>query len=116
MLFRSRKSTQLGVGSNNNTIDRERTSTLKELIDEVRSKSSTMFAEKRKNTISGKKKTLAPRRAVSYSMLPEVIAGNMVLFKENSNRVFLAKYSVAEHASKMLHILTIRDLSGDIFE
>jgi len=49
-------------------------------------------------------------------MLPEVIAGNMVLFKENSNRVFLAKYSVAEHASKMLHILTIRDLSGDIFE
>lgn len=48
--------------------------------------------------------------------MPEVIIGNMILYKEDSSRLFLAKYSMIEHAGKILHIVSIRDLSNDVFE
>lgn len=40
----------------------------------------------------------------------------MVLFKENTNKIYLMKYSVVEHTGKILHIISIRDLSNEIFD
>lgn len=39
-----------------------------------------------------------------------------MLYKESTSKLYLAKYSVIEHAGRILHVITIRDISNEIFE
>ncbi|KAL4440878.1 hypothetical protein ABPG74_013859 [Tetrahymena malaccensis] len=99
------------------TLERDRTNTLKDIMDDVRSKSGTFLAQQRKSTITQqRKKTLNNKRQLNYSQQPETVINNMVLCKENTSKIYVMKYSIIEHAGKVLHIITIRDLSNEIFE
>lgn len=53
---------------------------------------------------------------LNYSQHPETVIENILLQKEENSRLFLAKYSIIEHAGKILHIISIRDISNDVFE
>ncbi|EAR85000.2 transmembrane protein, putative (macronuclear) [Tetrahymena thermophila SB210] len=99
------------------TFERERTNTLKDIMDDVRSKSGTFLAQQRKSTMTQqRKKTLNNKKQLNYSQQPETVINNMVLCKENTQKIYVMKYSIVEHAGKVLHIITIRDLSNEIFE
>ncbi|KAL4490355.1 hypothetical protein ABPG72_004394 [Tetrahymena utriculariae] len=99
------------------TFERDRTNTLKDIMDDVRSKSGTFLVQQRKSTMTQqRKKTLNNKKQLNYSQQPETVINNMVLCKENTSKIFVMKYSIIEHAGKVLHIITIRDLSNEIFE